>query len=179
MYSLFRLGRPNFFFVANCALLAFREEGRPLQDKPNVRICNIFLGIHFSFLCTYHLDTLHLSILKLLFLLELHKLRNCILYSAQLINPQNKIPIVYSLLRQTVTASIYGVTWIAVTHWPVCSIPGRRKRFFPFLKVQAGSVVQPTSYTSPSLPGRKAQVELRKTMERVGMKCVRMKRAWI
>ena len=30
-------------------------------------------------------------------------------------------------------------------------------------------MAQPTSYTLPSLPGRKAQVELRKTMERVGM----------
>ena len=108
-----------------------------------------------------------------------HKLRNWILYSAQLIKPHNKIPIFYSLLLQTVTASIHGVTQIAVTHWLVCSIPGRRKRISPFLEVQAGSVAQPTSYTSPFLPGRKAQVELRKTMEHVGMNSVSMKGAWI
>jgi len=57
--------------------------------------------------------------------------------------------------------------------------PARERDFFPFLKVQAGSVAQPASYTSPSLPGRKAKVELRKTMERVGMNSVSMKGARI
>ena len=175
MYSLFRLGGPKFF-VANCKLLAFREEGRPLHCKPNVRICNIFLGINFSFLYTYHQDTLHLSILKLLFLLERHKLRNWILYSAQLIKPHNRIPIFYSLLPHR---SIVWLKSLLYTGRPVCSIAGRRKRFFPFLKVQAGSVAQPTSYTSPSLPGRKALVELREITERVGMNSVSMKGAWI
>jgi hypothetical protein len=165
-------------FVSNCTLLAFGEKGIQLQGKLNVRICNIFLGIQFFifvYLSPGHPSSLYI---KTIIFTGLAKLRNWILYTAKWIKP-HKIPIFYSLLPQRVTAMIYGVTQIDVTHWPVRSIPGRRKRFFPLLIVQTGSVAQPTSYTSPPLPGRKAQVELRKTMERVGMNSVSMKGAWI